>query len=410
MAELLKYPRDVVKEFLERDKAKRERTDIVLREIFGEFPKEKDAPLSKKDLRSLVETMLFASMATEEGHIQPVGVVFARSRDDFESEDEPWVLYMFESPRTLGVRDVTKLAATCDFPRSFLAVMPIAGELKIVGIAAPSNQSAGTYDRLVRVMAPQPGTIVMFRGRAEVVRYSRGSIPPRPPDFLELCGGKSQQVALIVRSVFGLYLPKNAEIADVEGFVFAEIRSVVSMMSRLGHGGLLAVLGPHDDGGSLLKSENRLRGPMGYGSALNDNLNARAARMPKARRGPDAGSADPSGELLKSIRKQLVRLSAVDGAVLLSNSLQVLGFGVKLVIRHEENPLEVRTVAPDGTPGERWDLHARGARHRAAATFAQQHPDGLAFIVSQDGDAAMFQSRGDHVAYWPLGVPIEASL
>jgi hypothetical protein len=363
--------------------------------------------VEESQLKTLVETMLFASMATEEGHVQPVGIVFGAQREDFENSS--WDLVTIRDPRRFAVEEVTKLAAICEFPRSCLAVMPAGEVLNVVGVATPRRRSLFRADDLVRVLAPSPGVVVLSRGTREVVRYVRGSILDQPPYYLQVREGQEQRQLISIAESLGVRVPQQDGVlygsvrasAPAEQ-VFAQLFRVVSKMSRLGHGGILAILGPKDDAQRLLMKARVLDSPMEYGTAVRDQLEA---EMEWARnRDWDRFNSGTSLEHLERMRQQVVRFTAVDGAVLLNHSLQVLGFGVKLPV--SKIPREVAQVNPNGTPGGRWPLESRGTRHSAAANFAAEHPDGLAFIVSQDGDAAVFQVVGGHVVYWPLGVPV----
>jgi hypothetical protein len=180
--------------------------------------------------------------------------------------------------------------------------------------------------------------------------------------------------------------------------MFDEFHAIISEMSRLGHGGILAVLGPEDTGEAFLSESRVLAPPVPFGKIVRTQRDA-TDHISHLYREKDVQ--------LSQARQQIVRLTFVDGAVLLSHSLDVLAFGVKLPTTTANKSLpEVRSVTGDGVPGNIWSLEARGTRHRAAAVFAETHPKGLAFIVSQDGDAAVFQKLQDKVVYWPLGIPL----
>ncbi len=85
----------------------------------------------------------------------------------------------------------------------------------------------------------------------------------------------------------------------------------------------------------------------------------------------------------------------------MSHALDVLAFGAKL-----PPPRAIISEVFAATPDQRMDaslsLDARGTRHRAAAAFVAGYPERIAFIVSQDGNAATFQEIEGKVVYWPL--------
>lgn len=413
MREPLKYPQDVVVEFLKREQESWRQSEeisyLLSSAEHGEpryQPKAWNPEIDDRTLLLLVETMLFASMATEEGHIQPVGVAFAEKRERFEEQKQPWTLVELRSPRPFDVRTVTKLASICEFARSFLAVVPVDGELKIIGVGTPGRATFFLrQDGLVRVMTPRPGTIFIFKGRREIIRYERGIIHPSPPGYLD---EHHPQMTSVAEAVCKSHHLKKLNPSGAESLFFEELSRVISKMIQVGHGGILAVLGPEDRAEPLLHKSYALALPIEYGGAIGESLQTNKDReilaIPSWTEPKTTTPSDP----IERLRQELVRFTTIDGAVLLSHSLQVLGFGVKLSITPQDTdrPLpKVRTISLNGTPGPEWALESRGARHRAAATFAQHHPDGFAFIVSQDGDAAVFQSQGEYIAHWPLQIP-----
>jgi len=116
------------------------------------------------------------------------------------------------------------------------------------------------------------------------------------------------------------------------------------------------------------------------------------------------------------------RLCRVDGGLHLKlsadGSLRVNGFGA--VVRPTDDPQEVYTwvsgfepmVDPSGdchaNSLRRFDLRARGTKHRAAASFAANDPTAMSIAVSHDGQAGVFlqwQRPGDDeckLLYWPI--------
>ena len=103
---------------------------------------------------------------------------------------------------------------------------------------------------------------------------------------------------------------------------------------------------------------------------------------------PEASAADEeertAKEALDSLIANIGQLTALDNALLLGPDLKVIGAGFAV-------PTEAVTptvhVAQDlqGMPGGVYDINKHGSRHRAAASFAYNNPEGLIFLVSHDG-------------------------
>ncbi|WP_129579987.1 MULTISPECIES: hypothetical protein [Sorangium] len=94
------------------------------------------------------------------------------------------------------------------------------------------------------------------------------------------------------------------------------------------------------------------------------------------------------------------RMSAVDGAVVATPELAIVGFRAKLPAP-DSTPLVMRVNA-DGRR-EIFDLKLKGTRHRSAACFVAQSPRRIALIASADGPAAaIFQDADGYVVYHPV--------
>ncbi|HET7745793.1 MAG TPA: hypothetical protein VFM29_00740, partial [Vicinamibacteria bacterium] len=86
-------------------------------------------------------------------------------------------------------------------------------------------------------------------------------------------------------------------------------------------------------------------------------------------------------------------LTAVDGATILRDDYQVLGFGAKITRRRGAPPVEQvmvtepieGTLASTATPAQ-----LGGTRHLSAAQFAQDQKDAVALVASQDGAFTIF--------------------
>ncbi|MBN1208580.1 MAG: hypothetical protein JXB05_27215 [Myxococcaceae bacterium] len=409
----IKYPSDVAAEFFSQE----EQT----RRAFEKFSGSRFSPPARPTqsvLTQLVETMLFASMATEEGRLTPVGIVFAENTLPFYAEAPAWDFVQLASSLDFEVNSIAKLASVCGSRDSLLVVMPKSETLALVGIATPHSRRFSTdTDDLVRILTLKPGVISVRSGASEIVRYERGKLRRKIP--FPLGRGKQWRAQLdsIEQTVFREELPRlQVDVVD-------SLLQIVQGMVQLGHGGLLCVLGPDDEPGSLLNGAKKLRAPLPFGVALRDMYKAqlvdnsntanrlsfepRNSRPPTEEEERDAEDARAAASRVSRLVEQIARLTTFDGAVVMSHALEVLAFGVKLSSKKEEDKKEeevptVLSVTEDRRPGQAWPLATRGTRHRAAAFFAKQHPRGLAFIVSQDGDAAIFQKLESELVYWPL--------
>jgi hypothetical protein len=96
----------------------------------------------------------------------------------------------------------------------------------------------------------------------------------------------------------------------------------------------------------------------------------------------------------------LADLMAVDGALVVTQTLELVGFGAEL--RFDAPGLKGVRHALD-LEGEIWanePLDNVGTRHRAVYRFCKGYPHCLAIVVSQDGSVRFVKNHNGEVTYW----------
>jgi len=104
----------------------------------------------------------------------------------------------------------------------------------------------------------------------------------------------------------------------------------------------------------------------------------------------------------------IASLSAVDGAVVMTKRLDLLGFGG--VIAGDMGEVETITHALDieGRLTQQELIEEVGTRHRAAYRLCHELHDALVVVISQDGNARFVKWHKGSVTYWdlsPTGAP-----
>ncbi len=95
----------------------------------------------------------------------------------------------------------------------------------------------------------------------------------------------------------------------------------------------------------------------------------------------------------RRILARLPGLTAVDGALLITDHLRVLGFGVEVLAHANLDAV----FLPDGTTRS---VEAYGTRHRSAFRFCAAYPRGTAFVCSQDGAIKCIRNQGGQVTLY----------
>jgi len=106
-------------------------------------------------------------------------------------------------------------------------------------------------------------------------------------------------------------------------------------------------------------------------------------------------------ENVKHAASFLSSLSAVDGAVVITDRLRLLGFGAE-IIAISPSLKSVKVITDyKGTKGEYRDIELFGTRHRSAFRFCSSFEDSIVAIVSQDGEIRVAKRVGSEVILWP---------
>ena len=105
-------------------------------------------------------------------------------------------------------------------------------------------------------------------------------------------------------------------------------------------------------------------------------------------------------EALFEVAHLVADLAGVDGAVLMTDRFEILGFGVEIAGELPEVPHVARAHDLDGTQKSLVRTDRVGTRHRSAYRLCQAVHDALALVVSQDGGLRFIRWHHDTVAYW----------
>lgn len=97
-------------------------------------------------------------------------------------------------------------------------------------------------------------------------------------------------------------------------------------------------------------------------------------------------------------------LAAIDGAVVLDKRFGLLGFGAE-VSAELPSPREIwRALDAEGEHTRPAEIEAVGTRHRAAYRFINDHPTGLAIVISHDGGVSFVAQREGKIVFWEQSV------
>ena len=339
----------------------------------------------------------------------------------------------FDAFRPFTAEELRRLAPAAPFETSLIGVHVDEGRLRIWGLAhsgpawlAPTWGGRNvvpnwTHDPIIHVTGP--GQIAVRCAGKLIGALERGLVVDATLDVFD----SEWLPAMFVREREDIRAAHEASQAGVESPTSAEhslvgklgqqmLRRAIQLVRGAHHGGLVLVLNTEGEAAarasglrlkySLAQDEPSHR----YRSLLLRILEATAATTTK----PSVGWADFASndsalfaaleQDVFEVSRALANLTAIDGALVLDKRFGVLGFGVE-VSAELPSPRQVfRALDTEGRSRQAEDVENVGTRHRAAYRFVNDHPDGLAVVISQDGGVTFVANRDGDVVFWEQSV------
>jgi sensor domain DACNV-containing protein len=312
-----------------------------------------------ESIEQIIDTAFWASLRREEGFVPKISLAFLSPRQAAQP-------FIFERPLPVEASILTRISPAVERAGIHLGVwhdpdtgLHVWGAVRgiprlcfVVEVAAPGlivikNHTGETAGKFVNV-AVLEGDLI------KVVSQEGLGIPDSHSRLSSLLGLDSP--ASWVNSVNVL------------------VQLAVSMRSH-GHGGSLLVVPSESD-----SWRDSIVPPVPYALSPPFSGLAHVARAEpeKARRTIDA----------------IAGLTAVDGALVMTDQYEVLGFGAKITRRRGSGQVEqIRMTEPiEGGPVAL--VHPEqlgGTRHLSAAQFVKDQPDAVALVASQDQRFTIFE-------------------
>lgn len=334
----------------------------------------------------------------------------------------------FDRSRPLAAGELRRLAPAAPFETSLIGAQVEDDAFRIWGVAhsgpawlAPSwggrrLVATWTHDPIIHVSGP--GQLAVRCAGRLIGALERGEIVDAMMDVFEsrwlreMFAPERERVRAEHAALqAGSSSPTEVEHSLVGRMGQHMLRRMVQLVRGAGHGGLLLVV--DGDAASPNLSGLRLKYRLGqdepshrYRTLLFRILETVAASSTKASVGWADFAADPSPALEALERavfewsRVVANFAAIDGAVVLDRRFGLLGFGAE-VSAELPAPSEVwRALDPECQELTRDDIESVGTRHRAAYRFVNDHPGGLALVVSHDGGVSFVAKREGKVVIW----------
>jgi hypothetical protein len=222
--------------------------------------------------------------------------------------------------------------------------------------------------------------------------------------------------ALHAASQVGAESPTAAEPSLIGKVGQHMLRRAIQLVRGSHHGGLVLVLDTEGEG-ACRASGLRLKYPLlqdepshRYRSLLLRILQTVAATTSKPSVGwldfassEDARFAALEAEVFE-LSRVIANLTAIDGALVLDKRFGILGFGAEVSAELPSPEQVYRALDAEGSERQVENVENVGTRHRAAYRFVNDHPNGLAVVISQDGGVTFVANHGQKVVFWEQSV------
>ncbi len=407
------------------------------------FPKWPPVELPAKPvLDQLLDVCFHASMLTEEGRPTVFRVVLLASGariSPVEGRVAPVTKYTFREPMPFTEAELRRLAPVAD-PRKILIAVENVGDdahprLQIYGLidigmalwemARHERAMGHSSPEALVVSSARPGELHISRSDRPVARLRDGKIVSSTDSVL-----RSGPVADFFADGGETFIRNACELSEIEqdpaeddGLSFAYqvfIESVLLQTADLKHGGTLLFVREEMD-----HDDSRVRGRLNLKyvlpstrprdalvSAMGARLTFNAAterlqerRTIKREELEELNALAEANEQYEDAARDAVRfiasLTAVDGAVVLTDKLRILGFGAEVTANISGTDRVHIAQNTEGTETKEVSFAGYGTRHRSAFRFAGSMEESVAFVMSQDGGIKAVRQVGSKLMMWP---------
>lgn len=360
-------------------------------------------------IERLLDIAFFASLLAEEG--RPVRVCLAYA-PEIMSTPLPSSFRRLSSAIPLNPRALRKIAPALNPHRSMIAVRSNGVELEMWAlIHHGSGTEVRTGDR-VRYQNPRA-----THAKLTVTTFGPGSIDVNcfGEQLLAFRGGTSVARRLGESPSISLVLERA-----LNGFEKPPLFDMQLVRASNALTKIVGAIGSANHGGTIIITNGTLHDPMlefnpsytfeGGDQSLKDAVHTRATFV-RTSIECVAGGGDAMVTCADDCRMQadlawreaaeyVANLAGVDGAVVLTFALEILGFGVMIKSTPRNDDLRVLHQNALDTPATMKDTdfaRVGGARHQSAVRWCSGHPNGgFAIVVSQDGDITVVNGLSEN--------------
>jgi hypothetical protein len=389
-----------------------------------------DRPTTR-EIEEVCNVLYASSLLKEEGRVVRARVVIAPP-DAFFTHDGPLTginVVRFERPHPLTSHAIKGLSPAASFFHSAIGIWPDRDRgFRIWGIintgprwlnlVAGGRKSAGEVMPHPIIHVRDPGWLLFYYGYSLLAEWrGREFHGPRMDVFQSrlLHERFADHRLEFVQGLIECCLPGTLSVAvyaDLSHLISLQfVKRIINLVRSSGHGGSLVFIPESKEGSSWIDCKYPLisDGKVSRFRTLLHEMIRRVGELcePGATadeawqvfRNRDDAQLDRLEESFFELARLLSDLMQVDGALVLDQSLRIIGFGGE--IRVDRNVLAVGHARDlDGRNVVSWNVQSDGTRHRSVYRLCSVEPSVLGFVISQDSHVRMIANVADSVIFW----------
>lgn len=380
-------------------------------------------------LAKILESAYLASMGSEEGRPLKFGLILRAST---EADEPGYGIARFRERRPLSSSEICRLAPATDFSSTFIAVESTDGAPLIWGTVdvgsewslfhnAERTSGMGLPPHLV-ITVSAPGTISLKFSDSLLYSIERGQAAQQSCNVLKF-GPVHEFFRPIMYQLLKEAFPDNDGLISNNHLFISYAGEYLRFLARtlkyaegLGHGGTIIILRENDD--TRVNDHLSIKYPISssyqwgelsrYLSLIYDEIESHKLidGKPQVEQvlldhwKTASREREKLNQQLIDRSRFLARLTQVDGALVMTERLRVLGFGAVI-----KDLTETRSTFHfcQNELCETFDERKResyGTRHRSAIELCERM-ECMAFVLSQDGGVKALKREGNQVLLWP---------
>ena len=429
------YPRDLARLVCQRWDDRRS----LLGEDAGSTPERNALPIPEV-IERIFSVCYQASLLHEEGRLITFRMVLAAPETFSAADGPPAGLHrlVFDQARAFNEHELKRLAPAAAFRRALIGVqLNPQGEIEVWGLvhSGPRWLQAVRGGRHVEQAIPAalmaavagPGRLLASQGTRSLAALAGGTVTEVATDVFQASwlANWFTDLHAALRAQYpesGEQKAHGAQLDPSFGHHLAQhvLRRIVSTVRGARHGGTLIFLpfeqaeGLVADGRCLtLKYEFRDEEPRRRIFTLMVDIMKELSTLRRATDGEDLlrlgwpdyeASQSPRlaslDEALFEVAHLVAMLADVDGAVVMTNRLEMLGFGAEISGALAEVECVDRSLDLEGTRYTTERTDRVGTRHRSAYRLCQLVHEAFTIVVSQDGGVRFVRWHAGTVTYF----------